>query len=81
MSIRAKKDVTGTWKNLLYLVTEDDIMGVIIHWPSDWLTLSSEAVGISKAAEVETGKTTAATEAMKDKEKEAQKDSKKEKEA
>lgn len=73
-----KKDVAGTWHKLPYLVVEEDIMGVIRKWPSKWITPSNEGIGTSKAVKGETGKTTAATIAKKDKEKEAQRDSTKE---
>lgn len=35
---------------------EDDIMGLIRKWSSDWLTPSSEAAGTHMAAEGDMGK-------------------------
>jgi len=51
MSICVKKDVIGTWHKFSYLVMEDEIMGIINKWPSDWFTPSGEATGTSKATE------------------------------
>jgi len=71
LSIQKKKDPTRTWHKLPYLATEEDIMGVINKFLSEWLTPSNEDAGKSKATKGETGKTTVATVAKKDKEKEA----------
>jgi len=73
LSIHEKKDATGTWHKLPYLVAEDDIMWLIRKWSSKWITPLDAGTRTSKIIEGETRKIVAMKVAEKDKEKEAHK--------
>ena len=69
----------GIWHQFQYLVVEDDIIGFINKWPSEWLTPYDTSTRTSKVTEGEIEKTTTMKAIAKDKKKDAQKASAKEK--
>lgn len=49
--IRARKDLDQKWYDIPYLATDDAIVKVLKHWPTDWHTSLDLATRTSKSSE------------------------------
>ena len=47
--IRARKDPTKTWHNILYPATDDVIFAVLESWPSEWCAPVGSTVETDKS--------------------------------